>query len=169
MRYRLRTLILFTALVSGLLAITVTTARWLRSRPGVVVTDRARGPVEVDDITRRFDESALQELKMWRLNGGWFDSNFMWRAKVTEEAVECLKQSARLQRITQQQVPVEFWHIPADWSETPEWWDPRPVAAAEYYMSPTFTPRQTGADLLDCVVMFIPETQHVYVLSQWDF
>lgn len=167
MRYRLRTLFLSILGVSLFLGVAVPFVRWLHSRPGMEVT--GYGPSEVEDIKRRLGEQSLQDLRMWHLYGGWFGFDYVWQAKAPPDVIGCLTATLKLKPIGVGQVPPEFWKMPRDFSETPSWWHPKPVAGAEYYMSPTFVPRDVRNDGIDGVVMYDPVEQRVYVWSQFDF
>lgn len=167
MRFRLKTLLLLFFIASFILSATVPFVRWLDSRPGGEFT--GYGPGEVEDIKRQLGEQSFQDLWMWHLYGALWGTDVLWRAKVPPEAIGCLKTSMKLKPITENQVPSEFWNMPPDSSETPSWWDPKPIAGAEYYMSPTFVPRRVGNGRLDGIVMYEPAEQRVYVWSQFDF
>lgn len=167
MRFRLRTLLLLVFIASVLLSGAVPFVRWLRSRPGMEVT--GYGPGEVEDIKRQLGDQSLQDLRMWHLYGGWFGMDYVWQAKAPPEAIGCLKATLRLKPITENQVPREFWNMSPEFSETPSWWNPKPIAGAEYYMTPTFVPGDVRNDDIDGVVMYEPAEQRVYVWSQFDF
>jgi hypothetical protein len=142
----------------------------LHSRPGVEVTTKTGRPVDVDQVIKQLGDASLQELQIWRLYGGWLGSDFVWQAKASPEVIGKLQQVFRLKQIQVSQVPAEFWSMPPDWSDVPNWWKPTPtIAGAVYYMSPTFVPHSVANDRLDGVVMYDPEQQRVYVWSQWDF
>jgi hypothetical protein len=95
--------------------------------------------------------------------------DYVWRASVPPEAVGTWYQQMGMIPISVAQVPKEFWKMPADWSEMPPWWDPKPVAGSTYYMDPAFKPRSVINEQLDCLSMYDPSTQTLYVWSQFDF
>jgi hypothetical protein len=167
MRFRLKTLLLLFFIASVVISVAIPFVRWLQSRPGSEFT--GYGPGEVEDIKKQLGEQSLQDLRMWHLYGALWGTDVLWRAKVPPEAIACLKASMKLNPITQNQVPPEFWNMPPGLSEIPSWWSPKPVAGAEYYMSPTFVPRSVINGHLDGVVMYEPVEQRVYVWSQFDF
>jgi hypothetical protein len=165
MRFRLRTLLVLFAIASIILTGTVALSRWLRSRPGSEATYIG----EVEDIERSLGADSLQDLRMWHLYGGWFGMDYLWQAEVSPEAIGCLTKSMNLRQISENQVPAEFWDMPPEISEIPGWWRPKSIPNAEYYMSPTFVPRDVRNVRLDGVVMYDPAQQRIYVWSQFDF
>jgi len=167
MRYRLQTLLLMFLFVAVFLSGAVPFVRWLNSRPGLTVTDSSHWPHELREIETRLGSDAFQDVQVWHLYSGWFD--YVWRAKASPEAVKILRVVTRMNRIQQTQVPIQFWEMPSDWSDMPDWWDPKRTGAAEFYMSPTFIPRIVHSDRLDAVAMYDPDQQMLYVWSQWDF
>ena len=169
MRYRLRTLFLAFAVTAVFLSGAVPFVRWMNSRPGIEITKRSHWPVELNEIAKRVGQDKLQDLQIWHLYGGWFGFDHVWKAKVSPEAVKSLQDVARMNAIHLGQVPNQFWNMPPEWSDMPGWWNPQPVDGAEYYMSPTFVPRSVINENLDCVAMYDPDRQMLYVWSQWDF
>jgi hypothetical protein len=168
-RYRLRSVFFVFVIVAVILSGAVSLVHWWNSRSGQLVTQASDWPNEVHEVTRRLGSDALQDLQVWHLYGGWFGFDFVWRAKAPPEAVKCLQQVVHVNAISEAQVPSQFWKMPRDWSEMPNWWDPTPVDGAEYYMSPSFVPRSVINGNLDCVAMYDPERQILYVWSQWDY
>jgi hypothetical protein len=126
-------------------------------------------PIELKEITRRLGDDALTDVRVWHLYGGWFGFDFLWQAKASPAAVECLRNVALMKPIHRDRVPNQFWRMPSAWSEIPGWWKPKPDGQAQYLMSPTFVPRNVHSDRLDCIAMYDPDQQMLYVWSQWDF
>lgn len=169
MRYRLRTLLLLFLFVAIFLSAALPYFRWLNLRPGIEITDGRAQPIDVERIVLRFGEDSLQELQVWKLYDDWFGLGFVWQAKVSPEVVERLKQELHLAQVRESQVPPEFWEMPRDWSDVPDWWKPRPVSVAKYYMSPTFIRHNANELRMDGIVMYDPEQQRIYVWSRLDF
>ena len=167
MRFRLKTLLLLFFIASVVLSAAIPFARWLNSRPGMEVTDYGLG--EIADIKRQLGDEALQDLRVWHLYGPLFGCDYVWQAKSPPEVIGCLTATLKLKPIAENQMPAEFWNMPPDRSEIPSWWNPKPIAGAEYYMSPTFLPEGASMNGFDGVVMYDPTKQRVYVWSQFDF
>jgi hypothetical protein len=165
MRFRLRALLLLVLFASLFLAATVPLFRWFHSRPGME-TDYIG---EVADIKRDLGDQSLQDLRMWHLYGWLVGMDHIWQAKAPPEAIPILTKSMKLKSITEAQVPSEFWNMPPSHSEIPQWWRPKPIVGAEYYMSPTFIPGDVRNDGIDGVVMYDPQQQRIWVWSQFDF
>src|SRR5690242_18311333 len=106
MRFRLRTLFLLFVLAAVFLSLSVKFVRWAHSRPG----KEGNYVGEVAYVKTMLGDDALQELRIWDMYG--FEAANLWTAKVSGEAIECLKTSLHLRQIAQSQMPVEFWEMP---------------------------------------------------------
>jgi hypothetical protein len=168
MRFRLKTLLLLFFIVSVVLSAVVPFLRWMDSRPGMDVTT-GYYLSEIEDIKKQLGDQSLQDLRVWHLYGPYFGSDYLWQAKAQPEVIECLTSTLKLKPIAESQVPGEFWNMPPERSEIPSWWKPKPMAGAEYYMTPTFRPDGPSLDGFDGMVMYDPKEQRVYVWSQFDF
>jgi hypothetical protein len=163
MRFRLKTLLLLFFVASAILSAAVPFVRWMHSRPG----REGAYAAEVEDIKRQLGNQALQDLKVWDLYG--FEVSYIWTAKAPPEVIGILTATLKLKPIAENKMPSEFWNMPPDRSEIPSWWNPKPIAGAEYYMSPTFIPEGASNNGFDGVVMYDPKEQRIYVWSQFDF
>lgn len=168
-RYRLRSLLLLFVAVAIFLTAAVAFVRWSNSRPGKEVIDPNHWPHGLKEVADRFGLNGVHNVRVWHLYGGWFAFDHIWRATASREALTYLQGMTQMKAVSQGQMPAEFWNMPPDWSEMPKWWDPQLVPGAEYYMSPTFVPKNVGGDRLDCCAMYDPERKILYVWSQWDF
>jgi hypothetical protein len=163
MRFRLKTLLLLFFIASVVLSAAVPFIRWMNSRPG----REGAYAAEVEDIKRQLGNETLQDLRVWDLYG--FETSYIWTAKAPPEVIGILTATLKLKPIAENKMPSEFWNMPPDRSEIPSWWNPKPIAGAEYYMSPTFIPEGASNNGFDGVVMYDPKEQRVYVWSQFDF
>lgn len=163
MRFRLKTLLLLFFIASLVLSAAVPFIRWMHSRPGREGTYAA----EVEDIKRQLGNQALQDLRVWDLYD--FEVSYIWKAKAPPEVIGILTATLKLKPIAENKMPAEFWNMPPDRSEIPSWWNPKPIAGAQYYMSPTFIPQGASNNGFDGVVMYDPKEQRIYVWSQFDF
>jgi hypothetical protein len=169
-QFGLKRLFLIFFLVALFLSLGISFNRWLNSRPGKELTESSGLPIEINEIRHRVGLDSLQELHVWRLYvTGWFSFDFVWKAKTSPEAVSCLQELALMNAISVSQVPIQFWSMPPERSDMPKWWDPKQVRGAQYYMSPTFVPFSVANEKVDCVAMYDPNRQLLYVWSQFDF
>lgn len=168
MRFRLRTLLLLFFIASVVLSVAVPFIRWVNSRPGMDVT-HGYYLSEIEEIKKQLGDQSLQDLRVWHLYGPYFGMDYLWQAKAPPEVIGSLTATLKLKPIAENQMPAEFWNMPPERSEIPSWWSPKPIAGAEYYMSPTFLPAGPSMNGFDGVVMYDPKEQRVYVWSQFDF
>jgi hypothetical protein len=169
-QFSLRRMMVWVLIASILLFAGTWIVRRLNAPPRGFESDHPqRGTAEIMDVTHALGPDELKDLRVWVLAGQIFPEDYAWRGKASRRAVDRLKKIARMQSVSESQVPAEFWKMPPRISTMPDWWQPHATETAEYYMTPEFPSHSYKNGDLNCCVVYEPEDGAIYVMSQFNF